>query len=124
VEALRRDERSDFAYSIPNLGRFGQRLPATQHDWDVFRLVRPMPALRELNLPESVRRLASEQRGLILVTGPTGCGKTRPRGHGRPHQPDPECHIVTIEDPIEVLHQDELSRSASERWVSTQRASS
>ncbi len=116
---------ADFAYSIPNLGRFrvnGYRQRSTIGM--VFRLVRSHArSFGELNLPESVRRLASEQRGLILVTGPTGCGKTTTLAAMVDHiNRTRECHIVTIEDPIEVLHQDELS-AVSQREVGFDTAS-
>jgi twitching motility protein PilT len=66
--------------------------------------------LDELGVPEVIGRLALEPRGLVLVTGPTGSGKTTTLAgmvdHVNTHR---ECHIVTIEDPIEVLHRDELS---------------
>jgi twitching motility protein PilT len=110
---------ADFAYSIPNLGRF--RVNAYRQRSTigmVFRLVRSHArSFGELNLPEAVRRLADEQRGLILVTGPTGCGKTTTLAAMVDHiNRTRECHIVTIEDPIEVLHQDELS-AVSQREV-------
>src|SRR5206468_508000 len=63
------------------------------------------PTLADLNLPESIASLVDERRGLILVTGPAGTGKTTTiaaiigliNGTRR-------CHIVTIEDPVEVIH--------------------
>jgi len=109
----------DFAYSIPELGRF--RVNAYRQRSTigmVFRLVRSHArSFADLNLPEAVRRLADEARGLILVTGPTGCGKTTTLAAMVDHiNHTRECHIVTIEDPIEVLHRDELS-AVSQREV-------
>jgi twitching motility protein PilT len=109
----------DFAYSIPSLGRF--RVNAYRQRSTigmVFRLVRSHArSFGELNLPEAVRRLADESRGLVLVTGPTGCGKTTTLAAMIDHiNRTRECHIVTIEDPIEVLHHDELS-AVSQREV-------
>ena len=77
----------------------------------IFRLVRTGTAsFEDLGLPEVVGRLAGEHRGLVLVTGPTGSGKTTTLAamidwinHDR------EVHIMTIEDPIEVLHRDDLA---------------
>jgi len=65
--------------------------------------------LEELGLPDVISRLALEHRGLVLVTGPTGSGKTTTLASmvdliNRSR----ECHVVTIEDPIEVLHEDKL----------------
>jgi len=77
----------------------------------VLRRVLPgIPSMEELGLPPVVRRLAEEQRGLVLVTGPTGSGKTTTLAamidHINEHQ---ARHIVTVEDPIEVLHPDKRS---------------
>ncbi len=77
----------------------------------VLRRVLPgIPSMEELGLPPICRRLAEEQRGLVLVTGPTGSGKTTTLAamidHINEHQ---ARHIVTVEDPIEVLHPDKRS---------------
>jgi len=110
---------ADFAYSIPGLGRF--RVNAYRQRGTVgivFRLVRMSArSFEELHLPDTVRRLADEVRGLILVTGPTGSGKTTTLAAMIDHvDRTRECHIVTIEDPIEVLHRDEVS-AVSQREV-------
>ena len=66
-----------------------------------------MPTLDELRLPPGIRRLADEQRGLILVTGATGSGKSTTLAAVVDHiNRTRRQHIVTIEDPIEVLHPD------------------
>ena len=66
-----------------------------------------MPSFEQLNMPEGVRRLAEEHRGLILVTGATGSGKTTTLAaiidYMNRHR---KQHIITIEDPIEILHPD------------------
>ncbi|CAA9255533.1 MAG: Twitching motility protein PilT [uncultured Acidimicrobiales bacterium] len=108
------EERNDvdFAYSVPNLGRF--RVNAFRQRGTVgmiFRRVQTSAAsFEELGLPEVVARLSSEHRGLVLVTGPTGSGKTTTLAamidYINNHR---ECHIVTIEDPIEVLHRDKFA---------------
>ena len=68
------------------------------------------PTFEEMGLPDTVRRLADEHRGLILVTGPTGSGKTTTLASmiGYINETKP-VHIVTIEDPIEVLHRDAVA---------------
>jgi twitching motility protein PilT len=109
----------DFAYSVQNLGRF--RVNAFRQRGTVsmvFRHVRPgTQSIADLGLPDVVRRLADEQRGIVLVTGPTGCGKTTTLAAMIDHINNTrECHIVTIEDPIEVLHRDNLA-SVSQREV-------
>src|SRR5439155_13950109 len=74
------------------------------------RVIAHAPQFAELSLPPAVQRLADEQRGLVLVTGPTGAGKTTTLAAMIDHiNRTRRCNIVTIEDPIEVLHQDKLS---------------
>jgi twitching motility protein PilT len=107
----RRNE-ADFAYSIEGVGRF--RVNVFRQRGSVamiFRRVRTNAASAEdLGLPPVVTRLADEHRGLILVTGPTGSGKTTTLAAMIDHiNKTREVHIVTIEDPIEVLHRDNLA---------------
>jgi twitching motility protein PilT len=69
-----------------------------------------IPTLRELGIPNGVERLANEHRGLVLVTGATGAGKSTTLASMVDHMNrQREQHIVTIEDPIEVLHSDHRS---------------
>ena len=69
-----------------------------------------MPSIEELGLPPVVARLAGEHRGLVLVTGPTGSGKTSTLASMIDHiNATQAVNIVTIEDPIEVLHRDKLA---------------
>jgi twitching motility protein PilT len=103
---------TDFAYGVAGLGRF--RVNAFRQRGSVsivMRLVRIGSAsLEELGLPSVVHRLAEEPRGLVLVTGPTGSGKTTTLASMIDHINETKAtHIVTIEDPIEVLHPDRLS---------------
>jgi twitching motility protein PilT len=103
---------ADFAYAVHGTGRFRANVfrqrgsPAM-----VFRRVRTSAAnFDELGLPEVVSQLANEQRGLVLVTGPTGSGKTTTLAAMIDHiNRTREVHVVTIEDPIEVLHRDEIA---------------
>ncbi|WP_199423510.1 type IV pilus twitching motility protein PilT [Actinotalea solisilvae] len=108
-EQFERTHEADFAYSIPGVGRF--RVNAYQARGTlgmVFRRVAVgAQSLVELGLPEVVGELALEPRGLVLVTGPTGSGKTTTLAS----MVDlvntyKECNIITIEDPIEILHAD------------------
>jgi twitching motility protein PilT len=110
---------ADFAYSVPKLGRF--RVNAFRQRGTVGmifrRVLTDVPSFDDLGLPEVCGRLASEQRGLVLVTGPTGSGKTTTLAAMIDHiNTRRECHIVTIEDPIEVLHRDQLA-SINQREV-------
>jgi twitching motility protein PilT len=101
----------DFAYSLKDVGRF--RANVFKQRGSISMVLRRLrfggPTFEELRLPEVVRSLAQEHRGLILVTGPTGSGKTTTLasmiGHINETKP---VHIVTIEDPIEVLHRDAM----------------
>jgi twitching motility protein PilT len=70
--------------------------------------VLPGAVFEALGLPPSVRKLVEEHRGLVLVTGPTGSGKTTTTAAMISHiNATRRCHIVTLEDPIEVMHRDD-----------------
>jgi len=104
---------ADFAYSVNGVGRF--RVNAFYQRGSVAlairRVMTSMASIEELGLPDVVRRLAEEQRGLIVVTGPTGSGKTTTLSAMINHINDTRaCHIVTVEDPIECLHTDKIAR--------------
>jgi twitching motility protein PilT len=67
-----------------------------------------VPNFDELRLPQGVRRLAEEHRGLVLCTGAAGSGKTTTLAAVLHHINETRrMHIVTIDDPIEILHQDQ-----------------
>jgi twitching motility protein PilT len=111
-ETFRARHEADFAYSIHGVGRFrvnaySQRSSAAL----AIRRVRASAATaEELGLPPVVTQLAEEMRGLVLVTGPTGSGKTTTLAAMIDHINHlRSCHIVTIEDPVEVLHKDDLA---------------
>ena len=99
----------DFAHSEPGVGRFRVNIHRQRGSVAIAaRLVLPgAPSFSELMLPPVVEQLANEHRGLLLVTGPTSSGKTTTTGavinHINSTRP---CHILTIEDPIEILHRD------------------
>jgi twitching motility protein PilT len=103
---------ADFAYAIPGVGRFRvNAFRARGTAGLVFRRV-AMGAipLEDLGLPPAVSSLALEPRGLVLVAGPTGSGKTTTlAGMVDLINLQREVHIVTIEDPIEVLHEDKMA---------------
>ena len=112
VEEFRRKNEADFAYSIRGVGRFRvNAFRARGAAGLVFRRVSvgAIP-LDDLGLPSVLASLALEPRGLVLVTGPTGSGKTTTLAGMVDHiNSNREVHIVTIEDPIEVLHFDKLA---------------
>jgi twitching motility protein PilT len=103
---------ADFAYTLAGLGRFRVNVMRQRGSVGlVLRRVLPgIPSMEDLGLPPVIRRLSEERRGLVLVTGPTGSGKTTTLAAMIDHINDTEArHIVTIEDPIEVLHPDKQS---------------
>jgi twitching motility protein PilT len=102
----------DFAYSAPNVGRFRVDIYRQRGTISIAlrRVVTRVPDFTELNLPPVVQKLALEPRGLILVTGTTGSGKTTTIASMIDHiNRNVRKHIVTIEDPIEILHRDQKS---------------
>jgi twitching motility protein PilT len=103
---------SDIAYGVSGLGRF--RANIFQQRGTVGMVLRVIPdkvrSITELGLPPVIERIAEEQRGLILVTGTTGSGKSTTLAamidYINSHRGG---HIITIEDPIEFLHRDKKS---------------
>jgi twitching motility protein PilT len=112
VDEFQRSNEADFAYSLPGVGRFRVNAFRSRGSCGlVFRRVSvgAIP-LSELGLPPVLASLAMEPRGLVLVTGPTGSGKTTTlAGMIDTINSNKEVHVVTIEDPIEVLHFDKLA---------------
>jgi twitching motility protein PilT len=99
----------DIAYTAEGLPRF--RVNAFRQRGNIsfaFRVIpREVPSFDQLHLPPGVKRLAEEHRGLVLVTGATGSGKTTTLASMIDHiNRTRHQHIVTIEDPIEILHTD------------------
>ncbi|HWC13927.1 MAG TPA: PilT/PilU family type 4a pilus ATPase, partial [Actinomycetota bacterium] len=102
----------DFAYSLSGVGRFRVNIHKQRGSLGIAsrRILPNAPDFAELRLPPVVATLASEHRGLLLVTGPTSSGKTTTCGAIIKHiNQTRRCHIVTIEDPIEIMHADELA---------------
>jgi twitching motility protein PilT len=106
-ETFQRDQELDFAHSIVGVSRFRGNLYIQRASCGaVFRAIpHKIKPLDELGMPDSVSRLAHLPRGLVLVTGPTGSGKTTTLASildlaNRSRS----AHIITIEDPIEFLH--------------------
>jgi twitching motility protein PilT len=102
------DHQLDFAYAIPNVARF--RVNCYMQRGSVsaaFRLVpHGVPALEDLGVPAVLREFTRKPRGFVLVTGPTGSGKsTTLAAMIDAINRERQDHILTIEDPIEFLHQ-------------------
>jgi twitching motility protein PilT len=112
AQEFARTSEADFAYSLPGVGRFRvNAFRARGAAGLVFRRVtQGAIPLEDLGLPAAIGTLAMERRGLVLVTGPTGSGKTTTlAGMVNKINAEREVHIVTVEDPIEVLHEDQLA---------------
>ena len=112
---------ADYALSVPGVGRFRvNAFRARGAAGCVMRLVGSEPAsLAELDLPDVIRKLALEPRGLVLVTGPTGSGKTTTLAAMVDAINEARAvHILTLEDPIEVLHRDKRA-SVNQRELGT-----
>ncbi len=114
---------ADFAYGVAGLARF--RVNAYFQRGSIGLIMRviedkPIPTFEQLGLPqETFEKLVANERGLILVTGPTGSGKTTTLAsmidHINIHHP---VNVVTLEDPIEILHRDKMA-SVSQRELGT-----
>lgn len=111
-ERFKEKNEIDFAYSVSGLGRF--RVNAFQQRGTLGVVFRTVPnkikTFEELYLPEVLKRISLEPRGLILVTGTTGSGKTTTLATMIDYiNTNRTNHIITIEDPIEFLHNDKKS---------------
>ncbi len=106
TEFLERND-TDFAYEIPNVARFRVNVFRDRHGVGaVFRQI-PIEILtaQQLNLPEAVIRLGDLSKGLVLVTGPTGSGKSTTLAAIVDYVNETRTdHIITIEDPVEFVH--------------------
>jgi twitching motility protein PilT len=102
----------DFSYELPGVSRF--RVNAFRQRGSISIALRAIPfqvrTIDDLGLPEVVRTLAEEPRGIILLTGTTGSGKSTTLAAMIDHINSTRArHVVTMEDPIEYLHRDKLS---------------
>jgi len=105
-EQYTRNGHIDFAYEIPGVGRFRTNVFRSHNGLDAsFRVIpNKIPTLQELNLPQTLSRITQYHQGIVLITGPTGHGKTTTMAslinmisQSRPH------HIITIEQPVEYV---------------------
>ena len=111
-EIFTKTKELDMAYGVPKLGRFRVNVFSQRDSIAmVFRAIpTDPPMLTDLNLPPIIEKIAMENRGLVLVTGTTGSGKSTTLASMINHiNSYRNCHIVTIEDPIEFLHRDRKS---------------
>jgi twitching motility protein PilT len=97
----------DFAYEIPNLARY--RANYFQQKWGIGAVFREIPStilsVEQLGLPPVLNKLSMLHKGLVLVTGPTGSGKSTTLAAMIDHvNRNKRSHIITIEDPVEFVH--------------------
>lgn len=118
-ERFEKERELDFAYSVPNVGRFRGNLHVERHQYGaVFRHIpSQIKPLESLGLPPVINMFAGLTRGLVLVTGPTGSGKTTTLAALIDQANRTRAgHIITVEDPIEFLH-DHRSSIVKQREV-------
>jgi len=118
-DVLQELQEHDCSYSIQGVARFRVNIYRQRGSLCCILRVIPtaVPSLEQLALPAGVRRLAEEERGLVLVTGATGSGKSSTLAAMINHiNRSRSAHILTIEDPIEFLHTNERA-SISQREV-------
>jgi twitching motility protein PilT len=106
-QALERLGQTDLAYALPGSARFRANVYRQQRGLDaVFRVIPSQPpSLLNLGLPESLSRLADFHQGMVLITGPAGCGKSSTMAAllNIINQSRTD-HIITVEDPIEFIY--------------------
>jgi twitching motility protein PilT len=125
VREFAEHKEADFAIGVPGIGRF--RINAYQQRGTIAYALRAVPyqvrTVAELHLPPVVSEIALRPRGLVLVTGITGSGKSTALAAMVQHiNEQRHANIITIEDPIEFLHRD-INCSISQREVGTDTAS-
>ena len=124
VKEFTENKECDFAIGVPGIGRF--RCNVYQQRGSLCFAMRAIPyqarTIKELNLPEVLEEIALKPRGLVLVTGPTGSGKSTALAamvqHINEHR---KANVITIEDPIEFLHRD-INCHINQREVGTDTA--
>lgn len=105
--ALETNGQVDFSYVMEKVGRFRVNIYKQRRSYSaaVRVLVQEMPTIERLGLPPILKELALKPRGLVLVTGPTGSGKSTTLAAMVDYiNNNRRCHVLTIEDPIEYLH--------------------
>jgi twitching motility protein PilT len=107
------DEREiDFSYFVPSIGRFRTNLFQQRGQWCLaMRYVKThVPSFQELGLLEQIKHIAESPRGIVLVSGSTGCGKSTTLAAMIEHiNASYKKHIITLEDPIEYVFEDNQS---------------
>jgi twitching motility protein PilT len=108
-EIFDREQELDFSYSVPGIARFRVNALKQRGTTGIaFRLVPiEVPTIDKLELPQILKKLVLKPRGLILVTGHTGSGKSTTLAAMLNYlNENQKCNVITIEDPVEFLHRD------------------
>jgi twitching motility protein PilT len=107
-ERLEREQQVDFMYALPEVGRFRANVFVQSRGLGaVFRVIRGhIPTLGELRFPPVLKKLSELANGLVIVTGPTGAGKSTTLA-AMVHEINTtsQRHIITVEDPVEFVHE-------------------
>jgi len=107
VRKLEQDGSADLSYGLPGVGRFRVNIFKQRGSCAVVMRVIPdkIPSFEDLNLPEALKQIVDLRNGIVLVTGPTGSGKSSTLAAVLDRMNEEKAyHILTIEDPIEFLH--------------------
>ncbi len=106
---LEQEREIDFSYYVPSIGRFRTNLFQQRGQWCLaMRYVKTIvPSFEELGLLDQIRKIAESPRGIVLVAGSTGCGKSTTLAAMIEHiNANFKKHIITLEDPIEYVFED------------------
>ncbi|HHY84060.1 MAG TPA: PilT/PilU family type 4a pilus ATPase [Verrucomicrobia bacterium] len=109
---LEEEREIDFSYFVPGIGRFRTNLFQQRGQWCfALRFVKThVPSFEELGLLEQIKQIAESPRGIVLVAGSTGCGKSTTLAAMIEHiNANFKKHIITLEDPIEYIFEDNQS---------------
>jgi len=104
---LSREGELDFCFEIPGVGRYRANAYRQQRGLDVvFRTIPDKPpTLEDLGLPEDLKKYTDYHQGMVLITGPAGCGKSSTLAALVNHiNENRDEHVLTVEDPIEIVH--------------------
>ena len=112
MKRLKEEREIDFSYYVPNVGRFRTNLFQQRSQWCLaMRFVKnSVPSFEELGLLEQIKKVAESPRGIVLLAGSTGCGKSTTLAAMVEHiNSNFKKHIITLEDPVEYAFEDNQS---------------